>query len=42
VARGEILGRLVGGEARRRADGLLEAVSATTAAQLRDRTRSAA
>jgi hypothetical protein len=27
---------------RRRADGLLEAVSATTAAQLRDRTRSAA
>jgi predicted DCC family thiol-disulfide oxidoreductase YuxK len=42
AARRESFGRLVGSEARRRADGLLQAVSATTAAELRDRARSAA
>jgi predicted DCC family thiol-disulfide oxidoreductase YuxK len=40
AARRQSFGRLVGKEARRRADGLLEAFSATTAAELEARSRS--
>jgi len=40
AGRRETFGRLVGGEARQRADALLEAACVTTAAQLRDRARS--
>jgi predicted DCC family thiol-disulfide oxidoreductase YuxK len=40
AARRQGFGRLVGKEARRRADGRLEALSATTAAELRARSRS--
>jgi predicted DCC family thiol-disulfide oxidoreductase YuxK len=42
AGRRETFGRLVGGEARRRADRLLAAASAATAAQLADRPRSTA
>jgi len=39
AARRETFGRLVGAGARRRADGLLQGASVTTAAELRDRPR---
>jgi hypothetical protein len=42
AARRESFGRLVGKEARRRADGLLEVSSATTRAELKARSRSTA